>query len=269
MKKALALLIVFACFILAAAPVQAFEEYIPEFASRIRVNSDGTITVTENIYVRVTGQKFKHGIIRRIPTTYQDGFGNTLKGEIIIARVEKDGSDEPSFMNDTPDGVELYIGRKDVSLWPGDYTYTIEYILDRQIEPGANFDSLTREITGYYWSVPIRKARVAIELPPGARVSDKRARTGAPGVNGSDFAVSGDQWGNLVFETTDVLEPGEGLSIYAAWPRGYVRYPSREQAGPASESEEPAPETPEEQREKDDVDRILDVIESMEQILGN
>jgi hypothetical protein len=52
------------------------------------------------------------------------------------------------------------------------------------------------------------------------------AYTGFAGSRGKDFRFERDELDNPRFITTRVLNPGEGLTIAVAWPRGFVERPS-------------------------------------------
>ena len=204
----------------------ANDERILHFKSHISVHADSTLTITETIRVRSAGQKIKRGIYRDFPTTYEDRFGNTVRAGFSVGKVTRDSRPEPHFMEQTADGMRVYIGQKDVILKPGVYTYALTYRTTRQIGHFQDFDEIYWNATGDEWTFPIDRAEAVVRLPPGASVVQKAAYTGLKGASGSDFTVTRNRAGNTVFTTTRGLEPGEGLTIAVAWPKGYVAEPS-------------------------------------------
>lgn len=102
-------------------------ETVTDFQSDIEVQQDGRITVTEKITVICRGEQIKRGIFRDFPTTYRDRWGNTVRVDFQPLRVERDGSPDAYRLQEIENGQRLYIGRKDLFLKPGTYTYTITY----------------------------------------------------------------------------------------------------------------------------------------------
>ncbi len=207
----------------AAAPAS---ERILHFKSDIVVHPDSTMTVTETIRVRSTGREIKRGIIREFPTTYKDRFGHTVKVDFQVQEVLRDGSPEPFRIEHAANGEKIYIGKKEVFLPPGVYTYTIRYQTGRQLGSFQDFDELYWNVTGNGWTFAIDRAEAVIELPPGAQVLRHAAYTGAMGDKGQDYKVETPGGGNIVFTTTRGLGPREGLTIAVSWPKGVVRAPS-------------------------------------------
>ncbi len=209
----------------AAGPASAASERILNFQSRVNIQPDSSMTVTEDITVRATGQTIRRGIVRDFPTTYRDRHGNTVKVGFRVEEIYRDGRPEPYHLNDVANGVKIFIGSKDVFLRPGDYTYTIKYRTDRQLGYFKDFDELYWNVTGNGWTFPIDSAQAIIDLPPGAKILQEAGYTGRQGERGQDYTVRrGD--GFIVFKTTRALAPREGLTVAVAWPKGLVQEPS-------------------------------------------
>lgn len=201
-------------------------ERILNFRSHIIVHADATLTVTETITVRCARREIKRGIVRDFPTTYRDRFGNTIRVGFEVQEVRRDGRKEPYHIKAALNGQKIYIGRKDVFLEPGVYSYTLTYRTDRQLGFFEDFDELYWNVTGNGWTFPIDRAEAVVTLPQGASLTQYTAYTGPAGTRGQDFRVSYNQAGEIVFFTTQGLKPREGLTIAVAWPKGFVREPS-------------------------------------------
>ncbi|MEW6388149.1 MAG: DUF2207 domain-containing protein [Thermodesulfobacteriota bacterium] len=223
-----------AAFILAFFPVlfiwtggvNAASEEILYFQSRVQVHPDASLTVTETIKVRAARRQIKRGIIREFPTTYRDRSGRTVRVGFQVEEVRRNGRPEPYQVRSAANGAQIYIGRKDVFLRPGIYTYTIKYRTDRQLGFFPDYDELYWNVTGHGWTFPIDRAEAVIDLPPGADISQYAAYTGPTGSRGQDFLVEQDGPSHIVFTTTKALEPGEGLTVAVAWPKGVVKEPT-------------------------------------------
>ncbi|MDD2335638.1 MAG: DUF2207 domain-containing protein [Geobacteraceae bacterium] len=203
------------------------EERILSYDSFIKVNPAGDMTVTETIKVVCEGNKIKHGIYRDFPTRYKDGYGNTMKVAFEVQAALKDGRPEPWWTEDKSNGVRVYMGSKNVTLEPGEYTYALTYRTDRQLGFFKKHDELYWNVTGNAWEFPIDTVNATVELPPGAEVLSTEAYTGLSGDKGADFSAGRDNDGRAVFTTTRALNPREGLTIVVMWPKGFVQEPTR------------------------------------------
>jgi len=204
----------------------AAEERITEFRSDIEIRADGAIEVTETIAVTAAGDKIKRGIFRDIPTTYADNYGNRVVVDLRVDAVTRDGRGEPFRVESTGSGVRIYIGDKNVFLQPGAYTYAITYTAPRQVGFFDDFDEIYWNVTGNDWAFPIDEASAVVTLPQGAPVVSRAAYTGRRGERGSAFTYDVDMRGRPRFAATRVLQPGEGLTVAVAWPKGFVAAPT-------------------------------------------
>jgi len=206
-------------------------EQILNYQSNIIVQADSVILVTETIQVRAEGNQIKRGIYRDFPTDYRDRFGNRVKVSFDVLGVKRDGRPESYHSEQRSNGVRLYIGHKDRLLNPGVFTYEITYSTGRQLGFFEDHDELYWNVTGNGWDFPIHKATAAISLPPGIPKNkiELTGYTGPQGSKGQDFTAGFDPSGKPVFETTRQLQPREGLTIVAGWPKGFVAQPTRAQ----------------------------------------
>ncbi len=201
-------------------------ERILSYDSFIKVKPAGDMTVTETIKVICEGDKIQHGIYRDFPTHYKDEYGNTMKVAFEVQAALKDGKPEPWWTEDKSNGVRVYMGSKNVTLEPGEYTYVLTYRTDRQLGFFKNHDELYWNVTGNAWEFPIDTVTATVELPPGAEELSTEAYTGFSGEKGKDFTAGSDNHGRAVFTTTRALNPQEGLTIVVMWPKGFVQEPT-------------------------------------------
>jgi uncharacterized membrane protein YgcG len=211
---------------LAAASSAMAAERILDFDSRLQVQRDAALVVTETIRVVAEGDQIKRGIYRDFPTTYRSLLGLTVRVGFQVLGVQRDGHPEPYRLESIGNGVRVYIGQSDVLLRPGTYNYTLSYVTTGQIGFFSDYDELYWNVTGNGWIFPIDRVRATVELPPGAGAFNPTAYTGAEGDTGRDFAVARDSVGNTVFMTTRPLGAREGLTVALAWQKGVVAAPS-------------------------------------------
>jgi uncharacterized membrane protein YgcG len=212
--------------VLALSPAARAEERILGFDSSIRIMPAGDMEVSETIRVRCEGEKINHGIFRDFPTRYEDGYGNRVSVAFEVKAVLRDGQAENWWTDAMEDGVRVYMGSKDVTLNPGEYTYTLTYRTDRQLGFFADHDELYWNVTGNGWEFAMDRVSATVEVPPGAAVMSTEAYTGLQGEKGRDYTVTRDEAGRPVFTTTVQLASREGLTIVVAWPKGFVREPT-------------------------------------------
>jgi len=206
----------------------ADDEKILSFHSDIAVNADASMLVGETISVRSAQRQIKRGIYREFPTGYSDRYGNQHRVGFQVVRVLRDGKPEAYHCESCPNGVRVYIGRRDVFLPPGEYTYTLAYTTDRQIGFFSDHDELYWNVTGNGWLFPIAKASAAVVFPDGfpqSRVA-LDGYTGPAGSRAKDFISSADPSGVVNFATTTPLGPNEGLTIVVGWPKGLIAAPT-------------------------------------------
>lgn len=203
-------------------------ERILSFHSDITVHPDASMTVTETIMVYSAGQQIKRGIYRDFPTRYEDRYGQTYTVDFNVQEVLRDGEPEDYHAEDLSNGVRIYMGRQDVFLTPGPYTYRITYSTNRQLGFFKDFDELYWNVTGNGWTFPIETASASVHLPEGAaaNIREVDAYTGHTGAKEKHFTSSTADFGTIVFETTRPLAPEQGLTIVVSWPKGFVVEPS-------------------------------------------
>ena len=112
------------------------------------------MTVVETITVNSTGNVIKRGIYREFPTRYKDRHGNNYVVDFSVNEVLRDGKPESYHLEGLSNGTRVYIGRKEVFLNPGTYTYTIRYSTNRQLGFFKDHDELYWNVTGNGWSFP-------------------------------------------------------------------------------------------------------------------
>ncbi len=221
------LLVCFGLIWASAAMVNASaDERILSYNSEITVAADGSMTVVETIRVRGEGRNIRRGIYRDFPTDYKDQLGNHYKVLFEVLDVRRDGGAEAFYTTKRPNGVRVYAGRNNVLLAPGEYTYTIRYLTDRQLGFFDDHDELYWNVTGNGWGFPIDSASATVILPggiPGAAITIE-GYTGRKGSTRQD--VTGDATDSrAMIRATESLGVGEGLTLVVGWPKGHVDEP--------------------------------------------
>ncbi len=207
-------------------------EQITSYHSDIKIQQNGQLHIIENIQVTVENNQIKHGIYRDFPTTYTTGFGTIVKVGFDLIGVKRNGIAENFHTSKQANGIRIYAGDQQTILAPGRYSYQIEYTTSRQIGFFKEYDELYFNITGHGWNFPILQASATLSLP--ARVDiQKITLNGYTGRQGSvdQFLTHHiEQADEFYFETTQILNPQEGFTIIANWPKGVISPPTEQQA---------------------------------------
>jgi uncharacterized membrane protein YgcG len=206
------------------APALANERIIL-FISDADVEGNGDLLVTETIRVQAEGDQIKHGIFREFPTDYRRPDGTRVRVGFDVLSVKLDGASEPYSTERVSNGVRVRIGKADTLLSEGQHDFEIRYRTTRQIGFFADYDELYWNATGNGWPFAIDMAEARIHLPEPARFVQTAFYTGEQGATGKDARVVSEQPGTVVFRTTQVLPPHNGLTVAAAWPKGIVTPP--------------------------------------------
>ncbi len=223
MHRFAALLVVLIC--LAAPPAGAREEII-DYNVDIVVETDGAVTVTENIRVRADRDQIRRGIFRDLPVRAYFEDGTVERYRLRILSVLRDGEPEPFFTEGSTIGRRIYIGREDVLLQPGIYTYTLTYEMTDQIGFFEGFDEVYWNVTGTEWAFPILSASARVLLPVGTSVLQTESYTGPHGATGTMATVRELSDRTVLFQTTAPLAPREGLTVAVGFTPGTVTEPS-------------------------------------------
>lgn len=208
--------------ILFPVAVQA-EELIRDYHSKITVREDGSLIVTETIKVIAEGREIKRGIYRDFPLMRTTFLGGKLPSHFSILSVKRDGVDEPwhSETKTEENYYRVYIGRSDVYLNSGVYTYDITYSIPKQIFFFDKYDELNWNAIGTGWVFPIEQASAEIILPQGAEVTNFSAYTGKALSTAQNFTAQ-KQGNRLLITTTQPLKAYEGLTVAVAFPKSFV-----------------------------------------------
>ena len=212
--------------LLAAFQVSRADERILSYDSTITVNHDGTLEVREAIRVRAEGRNIRRGIYRDFPTIYPRDGGGTTVVAFNFQSAKRDGSDEPWHTENRGNGVRVYVGSPSRTVSHGEHTYELVYRTDRQMGYFADHDEIYWNATGNGWGFVIERATARVLLPdeiPRAEIK-LEAYTGPQGAKGQAFTSQLDK-GAPLFATTRQLNPGEGLTIVAMWPKGFIMPP--------------------------------------------
>ena len=209
---------------------------ITSFNSSYTIRSDRTIDVVERIAVDF-GTLERHGIFRDIPVRYhrvvRPGLpfdaGRVSVDLDVLGVTDASGRELRSKIT-RGDRVRIRIGDAD-EMVTGKQLYVLHYRLGSGLGFFADHDELYWQVTGTDWPVPILRAAANVTIAAPAAAIDTAGSSawcyaGWAESSSSDrctAAVTGS--GEYHFESGR-LEPGEGLTLVAAFPKGVIAPPT-------------------------------------------
>lgn len=215
----------FLTFIIAVAPAFAAET-IKRYDVDMRVNADGSLVVTETLDVQVEGVEFRRGIFRTFPRYLVTDSGRRLDQSYDILSITRDGRKDGYHTRTSGNSRTYYIGKEDVLLDPGLYTYELKYKVPFSIRRQDNTDELYWNAIGSYWNVPIESGTLSVSFPQGANASQVNSYMGGTATRGEAMNYLRGNDGEYVFDVDRTLNPGEGVTLSLSVPKGVINPPS-------------------------------------------
>ncbi len=202
-------------FVLILFPqISKAEEKINNFDVSIVAHIDGSMTVQENIDYDF-GEDFRHGIFRDIPTISEVGDLYRVV-DIDVENVKRDGKDEKFEVDNTPEEVSIKIGDPEETI-DGAHNYIIIYKVKNGI--GSNYedhDEIYWNATGNNWDIPIEKASANITTDFGVATNRAVCFTRSAEFNAQFCTFDASTFNPVT--TTNVMQPGEGLTVVYGFP---------------------------------------------------
>ena len=234
----------------AAVPTRA-DERILSWHSQIVVERSGDLVVTETIRVRAEGDRIKRGIYRDIPLLLKDRFQQLRKLLALplakpfeVVSVKRDGNKENYRTERIGEGaIRIRIGRADVFLKPGSYTYEVKYRTGRQLSIEEDRDVLSWNVNGTGWGFPADKVTATVTLPEGIKGSQVGGSTGKLGEQGKDYKATLTKTGATITATRP-FRAGENLTVVLEWPPGQLDADVYEIRKPLPAEDPRSPEQP-------------------------
>jgi hypothetical protein len=208
-------------FLLFAPPLFGLAQEIRDFSVLLAMAHDTSLEVTENLAVFFEAPR--HGIVREIPTEYRLPTGERYRLRITVLEVSQEGKTVPSKSYWEGSNLVLRIGDPNVTV-RGLVPYTLRYRVERAMVRYGEEVELYWNAIGTEWTMPIRRARVTLLLPPEIPREEVQF-LGFRGPYGSPapFVLS---WADgRLFGETEGLPPGHGVTVAVRVPAGYLTLP--------------------------------------------
>ena len=199
--------------------------YLKDFNSRIIVNKDSTLEITEEITADCGQAVGKHGIFRILPERIKVNDGTTIKTPVELISIT-DFEGRPlkytQSRNTFDKTVTWKIGDPDKTV-QGENYYKIHYLVKNVIRyNNANFDELYWNLSGNFWDLEIDRFRAEIIFPSEVTKENSTVEyyTGYMDEKGKGLAKFSWSAPNvLVFDSTDMLNPKQGITASVIFPK--------------------------------------------------
>ena len=214
----------------ASLPGAFADERILSFHSRIVVERNGDLLVTETIQVRAQGHEIRRGIYRDLPGLRATKFGMTKMKPFEVLSVKRDGEEEPREVSEIgKGGIRIRIGRADRFLplesngrvFSNTFTYEITYRTAQQLYLEEDRDVLYWNVNGTEWDFAADKVSASVVLPEGIKGTAIRGYTGKRRKRGEDFRAELIEAGATIAATRP-FGPRENLTLELEWLPGLL-----------------------------------------------
>ncbi len=198
---------------------KTYDYIIDDYDINVNVAEDNSLRIVEKIKVFFTNQH--HGIIRKIPIV--NHFDRDGKTTTARAKIRDISVDDKFTESREGENYHIKIGDPNV-LVDGEQSYTISYTYNMGRDTLKDLDDLYLNIVGTQWEVPISHVRFSLTMPKefdsekvyfysGALKSTRNLHV--------NYKVSGQ---TITGENTQVLAPGEAVTVRILLPDGYFVY---------------------------------------------
>lgn len=186
---------------------------INEYNVKTTIYENQTIQITEEIKVDF-GNLEKHGIFRYIPYRYTRNAQSYNVRIKIKSVIDQNNKSIPYEQSTSEGNIFLKIGDPDKTI-SGENTYKIDYEILRAINQFSDHDEFYWNVTGNDWPVEIKRARIDVNWPKGAKYFDSTCFVGAYGSKDDSCSIGRveDKDDIISFETSNILNPGEGFTV--------------------------------------------------------
>ncbi len=191
-----------------------FPEAVTSFYSRIVINQDTSLTITEHIDYVTDFEK--HGIYRYIPISYnKDGQKEVLQISDVSV-TDQNGVQIPFSRSSDGRFLTLKIGDPDAT-FSGERTYVIKYTVERGINQFATHNELYWDITGEGWQFPVLESTATIS----SQFSDILEIDCFSGMVGSDDGLCNFELGKnqATFEYAQAINYGDNMTVVLKLPK--------------------------------------------------
>ncbi|HEX2320113.1 MAG TPA: DUF2207 domain-containing protein [Streptosporangiaceae bacterium] len=201
------------------AAARTLAERISSYDTRIAIQPDGSILVTEQITYDF-GTDQRHGIFQVIPIRVKYNGSYDRIYPLDVRSVQSPDAPDRYAVQNNGSSVTIRVGDPNRTV-TGAHTYTLTYLVRRSLNAFAGHDELYWNAVGNQWNVPIDHASVSVSAP--APVTRVACFSGPLGSTRS--CQQAGIAGGIAHFRQGGLRPREGLTVVVAIPKGAAASP--------------------------------------------
>jgi len=214
--------------LLAALPVVAADSgySIEAFSTDITVSDDGIYRIDEHIAMHFS--KALHGFYRVIPVEYR--FNDPSRQDVRV-RVSAFKANESFSTSREGEYLVVKVGDPD-RVVTGNRAYDLSYTYNIGNDGNSGYDEFYLNLVGEDWQVPIKQFSFSIRFPSAVQSGSiwfTKGLYGSQSSRGVQWQLSADGM-TLSGKTTEVLYPGEAVTVRIQMPDGYFAMQDDRQA---------------------------------------
>jgi len=192
-------------------------EFIESFITQIKVNTDNSINVTENIVYNTGTEEEHHGIYRDIFTTSSQDRKMSFED---ISVEDEFGNYYQYTTSKNGNTFQIKIGDPDTT-FSGQKIYIIKYRVTRAVAQLKDVDEIYWNVTGNNWNMPIYEAWAIVTLPVATSGLQAACYFGEMGSTNQCEPEKNDD-GVYLFSVYEGLNSYEGLTVAVGFSKGVV-----------------------------------------------
>ncbi len=199
------------------------------YDTRVEIETNGDIIVTEDITIDVATDGTNKGIIRDIPINPRWHELGRQDVRLTVEAVSIDGRACPTDDTElTYPVLSIYMRDKARYLSAGQHVFHLRFRMSEQIGFFEEGDELTWNAVGEYWDGGVRAARAVVFPPAGTNFMDEAAWLGKRGSKKSPVSIRRETIEGreaVVFEAQRPIRYSEAFTVAVQWPGGIVAAP--------------------------------------------
>lgn len=199
--------------------------YIQNFDSKIIVNKDSSLDITERITADCGNLPGKHGIFRILPEQINLTTGEKIKTPVkLISITDFDGRpvNYSESRNGADDTVTWKIGDPN-KIVTGVNNYEIRYQVKNAILFGSpDFDELYWSLNGNFWDIETDRFHASLIFPEEVTETDSQVEYYTGTLGSKDKSLATYHWsapGTLEFDSTKTIPVRQGISASVTFPK--------------------------------------------------
>lgn len=208
----------------AQAQTQRSDWYIKDFYTEIKLGTDETVSIQEDIFADAGNLPDKHGIFRVLPKSFNTPtYSEELPLEILEASNGK-GDNWIYKKSQANNAWVLKIGDPNHTVF-GLNHFRLIYRTKNGVQNYETTDEFAWNVLGPDWQLEIDNFKAVIIFPEGINSDNTEITISSGALNSRENSLTSWHWldqQRLEIQSLETIKPGEGITISAVFPKGLI-----------------------------------------------